>query len=102
MFNRLFRVCFLAALIMAFTLPNSVYAQKPIFKEVSVHDPSIIETNGTFYVFGSILPCQDRPSIRLAPAPQPAYFLPPHSAAGEQTAGRSDALYAVSYESLNS
>ncbi|MFP7231524.1 arabinan endo-1,5-alpha-L-arabinosidase AbnB [Bacillus subtilis] len=55
MFNRLFRVCFLAALIMAFTLPNSVYAQKPIFKEVSVHDPSIIETNGTFYVFGSHL-----------------------------------------------
>ncbi|WP_413325625.1 arabinan endo-1,5-alpha-L-arabinosidase AbnB [Bacillus inaquosorum] len=58
MFNRLFRVCFLAALIMAFTLPNSVYAQKaekPVFKEVSVHDPSIIETNGTFYVFGSHL-----------------------------------------------
>lgn len=55
MFNRLFCVCFLAALIMAFTLPNSVYAQKPIFKEVSVHDPSIIETNGTFYVFGSHL-----------------------------------------------
>ncbi|MGE9754377.1 arabinan endo-1,5-alpha-L-arabinosidase AbnB [Bacillus inaquosorum] len=58
MFNRLFRVCFLAALIMAFTLPNSVYAQKaekPVFTEVSVHDPSIIETNGTFYVFGSHL-----------------------------------------------
>ncbi len=58
MFNRLFRVCFLAALIMAFTLPNSVYAQKaekPVFKEVSVHDPSIIESNGTFYVFGSHL-----------------------------------------------
>ncbi|KFF55012.1 hypothetical protein CM50_00970 [Bacillus subtilis] len=55
MFNRLFRVCFLAALIMAFTLPNSVYAQKPVFKEVSVHDPSIIKTNGTFYVFGSHL-----------------------------------------------
>ncbi|OEI76318.1 endo-alpha-(1-_5)-L-arabinanase [Bacillus subtilis] len=55
MFNRLFRVCFLAALIMVFTLPNSVYAQKPVFKEVSVHDPSIIKTNGTFYVFGSHL-----------------------------------------------
>ncbi|MEC1751259.1 glycoside hydrolase family 43 protein [Bacillus mojavensis] len=58
MFNRLLRVCFLAALIMAFTLPNSVYAQKaekPVFKEVSVHDPSIIESNGTFYVFGSHL-----------------------------------------------
>ncbi|WP_411983755.1 arabinan endo-1,5-alpha-L-arabinosidase AbnB [Bacillus subtilis] len=55
MFNRLFRVCFLAALIMAFTLPNSANAQKPVFKEVSVHDPSIIETNGTFYVFGSHL-----------------------------------------------
>ncbi|AUZ28423.1 endo-alpha-(1-_5)-L-arabinanase [Bacillus subtilis] len=55
MFNRLFRVCFLAALIMAFTLPNPAYAQKPVFKEVSVHDPSIIETNGTFYVFGSHL-----------------------------------------------
>ncbi len=55
MFNRLFRVCFLAALIMAFILPNSANAQKPVFKEVSVHDPSIIETNGTFYVFGSHL-----------------------------------------------
>lgn len=58
MLNRLFRVCFLAALIMAFTLPNPVYAQKaekPVFTEVSVHDPSIIETNGTFYVFGSHL-----------------------------------------------
>ncbi len=55
MFNRLFHVCFLAALIMAFTLPNSANAQKPVFKEVSVHDPSIIETNGTFYVFGSHL-----------------------------------------------
>ncbi|MDM5303837.1 glycoside hydrolase family 43 protein [Bacillus subtilis] len=58
MLNRLFRVCFLAALIMAFTLPNSAYAQKaekPVFTEVSVHDPSVIETNGTFYVFGSHL-----------------------------------------------
>ncbi|MCY9111297.1 glycoside hydrolase family 43 protein [Bacillus atrophaeus] len=58
MFNRLFRICFLAALLMAFTLPNAAHAQKaekPVFKEVSVHDPSIIETNGTFYVFGSHL-----------------------------------------------
>ncbi|MGW8459188.1 glycoside hydrolase family 43 protein [Bacillus atrophaeus] len=58
MFNRLFRVCFLAALLMAFTLSNAAHAQKaekPVFKEVSVHDPSVIETNGTFYVFGSHL-----------------------------------------------
>ncbi|MBJ7895177.1 glycoside hydrolase family 43 protein [Bacillus atrophaeus] len=58
MLNRLFRVCFLAALIMAFTLPNHVYAkkaEKPVFKEVSVHDPSVIQTDGTFYVFGSHL-----------------------------------------------
>ncbi|ARW08901.1 glycoside hydrolase family 43 protein [Bacillus atrophaeus] len=58
MFNRLFRVCFLVALLMAFTLPNDAHAQKaekPVFKEVSVHDPSVIETNGTFYVFGSHL-----------------------------------------------
>lgn len=43
---------------MALTLPNHVYAkkaEKPIFKEVSVHDPSVIQTDGTFYVFGSHL-----------------------------------------------
>ncbi|MCI3195250.1 glycoside hydrolase family 43 protein [Bacillus sp. HU-1818] len=58
MLNRLFRVCFLGALIMALTLPNHVYAkkaEKPIFKEVSVHDPSVIQTDGIFYVFGSHL-----------------------------------------------
>ncbi len=29
--------------------------QEPTFQEASVHDPSVIETNGTYYVFGSHL-----------------------------------------------
>ncbi|WFE14110.1 glycoside hydrolase family 43 protein [Bacillus atrophaeus] len=58
MSSRLFRLCFITAIFIAFTLPSAAQAQeaeKPIFKEVSVHDPSVIQTDGTFYVFGSHL-----------------------------------------------
>ncbi|MCG8396185.1 glycoside hydrolase family 43 protein [Bacillus atrophaeus] len=56
--SRLFRLCFIIAILIAFTLPSAAQAQeaeKPVFKEVSVHDPSVIQTDGTFYVFGSHL-----------------------------------------------
>ncbi|MEC0696031.1 glycoside hydrolase family 43 protein [Bacillus atrophaeus] len=58
MSSRLFRLCFITAIFIAFTLPSAAQAQeaeKPVFKEVSVHDPSVIQTDGTFYVFGSHL-----------------------------------------------
>ncbi|MCY8519930.1 glycoside hydrolase family 43 protein [Bacillus atrophaeus] len=58
MSSHLFRLCFITAIFIAFTLPSAAQAQeaeKPIFKEVSVHDPSVIQTDGTFYVFGSHL-----------------------------------------------
>ncbi|AKL86950.1 glycoside hydrolase family 43 protein [Bacillus atrophaeus] len=58
MSSRLFRLCFITAILIAFTLPSAAQAQeaeKPVFKEVSVHDPSVIQTDGTFYVFGSHL-----------------------------------------------
>ncbi|WP_277714127.1 glycoside hydrolase family 43 protein [Bacillus atrophaeus] len=58
MSSRLFRLCFITAFLFAFTLPSAAQAQeaeKPVFKEVSVHDPSVIQTDGTFYVFGSHL-----------------------------------------------
>ncbi|ASS73163.1 glycoside hydrolase family 43 protein [Bacillus atrophaeus] len=58
MSSRLFRYCFITAILIAFTLPSAAQAQeaeKPVFKEVSVHDPSVIQTDGTFYVFGSHL-----------------------------------------------
>ncbi|WP_258728392.1 glycoside hydrolase family 43 protein [Bacillus atrophaeus] len=58
MSSRLFRLCFITAILIAFTLPSAAQAQeaeKTVFKEVSVHDPSVIQTDGTFYVFGSHL-----------------------------------------------
>ncbi|MBT2624840.1 glycoside hydrolase family 43 protein [Bacillus sp. ISL-32] len=58
MSSRLFRLCFITAIFIAFTLPSAAQAQeaeKPVFKEVSVHDPSVIQTDGIFYVFGSHL-----------------------------------------------
>ncbi|MGM0748249.1 MAG: glycoside hydrolase family 43 protein [Bacillota bacterium] len=58
MSSRLFRLCFITVIFIAFTLPSAAQAQeaeKPVFKEVSVHDPSVIQTDGTFYVFGSHL-----------------------------------------------
>ncbi|KXZ23337.1 endo-alpha-(1-_5)-L-arabinanase [Bacillus nakamurai] len=39
---------------MGFTLPHAK-AQHPVFSEVSVHDPSVIKTGDTYYVFGSHL-----------------------------------------------
>ncbi|CAM4121507.1 beta-xylosidase [Lederbergia lenta] len=48
-------ICFMA---MVFIIPSSVFANtkevsKPVFKEVSVHDPSIIKKDDMYYVFGS-------------------------------------------------
>ncbi len=49
-----FRVCLVAATVIGFTLPQAK-AQHPVFSVVSVHDPSIIKTGDTYYVFGSHL-----------------------------------------------
>ncbi|HEX7065852.1 MAG TPA: family 43 glycosylhydrolase, partial [Bacillales bacterium] len=55
------------ALLITLTIPNSVFAAKnnnssdqsqdklPVFKDASVHDPSVIKVGDTFYVFGSHL-----------------------------------------------
>ncbi|MEC3608209.1 glycoside hydrolase family 43 protein [Bacillus glycinifermentans] len=56
------RKCFIQNLVLFFIIaacfaPNqaSAQTQKPVFSEVTVHDPSIIKANGTYYVFGSHL-----------------------------------------------
>ncbi len=49
-----FRVCLVSAAVIGFTLPQAK-AQHPVFSEVSVHDPSVIKTGDTYYVFGSHL-----------------------------------------------
>ncbi|KAA6473062.1 glycoside hydrolase family 43 protein [Bacillus swezeyi] len=57
MSKRSFQVFALLFIITACFLPSSAFAQaqKPVFSEVTVHDPSIIKANDTFYVFGSHL-----------------------------------------------
>ena len=56
------RKCFIQNLVLFFIIaacfaPNqaSAQTQKPVFFFFSVHDPSIIKANGTYYVFGSHL-----------------------------------------------
>ncbi|MBY8911934.1 glycoside hydrolase family 43 protein [Bacillus sp. YC2] len=49
-----FCVCLITAAVIGFTLPQAK-ARHPVFSEVSVHDPSVIKTGETYYVFGSHL-----------------------------------------------
>ncbi|PTM57955.1 glycoside hydrolase family 43 protein [Desmospora activa] len=71
--NRLWRKLIIVLLITAFLFPQSLSAHSekqgaavneqkdqspfrpPVFQEASVHDPSVIRVNDTFYVFGSHL-----------------------------------------------
>jgi arabinan endo-1,5-alpha-L-arabinosidase len=64
-----FRKFFIALLLMTLTIPSSALSKNssdnkqngglqeeaPIFKDASVHDPSVIRVDDTFYVFGSHL-----------------------------------------------
>jgi arabinan endo-1,5-alpha-L-arabinosidase len=46
---------FLLGIISVFPADNLHQTYIPSFKDVSVHDPSVIKTNGTYYVIGSHL-----------------------------------------------
>lgn len=51
-------LCLLALLLIAAALPSSAAradGEGPVFQDASVHDPSVIRVDSTFYVFGSHL-----------------------------------------------
>ncbi|MCY8088366.1 glycoside hydrolase family 43 protein [Bacillus sonorensis] len=57
MSKRFLRILALTFIITACLIPGTAFAtfQKPVFSDVSVHDPSVIKVDDTFYVFGSHL-----------------------------------------------